>query len=365
MKRLPALHNIINTFPWGRIESDGHTLHDLVLARHNILGPSVAGFGYWAKPGGLGAHDEIRFSLSPARGGSGDKSYPGHGVILLSQLPNERVSWKLSGNKMIPRLYFDNEVTPPKLPGSSIVDWKSWYEWRGLSLKSPVSLIMDYPMSVYWLLVHVLKVLPLESLAKVPTERRKLSIHYLGAERELNFLPIFAELALLIPNTDIEMTFFGAPVRALVLRARSTNPRSPAALPISFHYQAPASIGGSTFSAKLFSHTDEWPSALSKAHDIGIPDAAVALNAGIASYPTWHPPLVNFAILGIPFGVTEYAEQSLDRAVEVVREIRAVNRQKQLSQNTGADFTTFDNAVIGPIELNPFMRPGQRGITTM
>ncbi|KAK4701509.1 hypothetical protein P7C70_g4718, partial [Phenoliferia sp. Uapishka_3] len=362
MQRLPALRDIINLFPWGRTESDGSTSHDLALARHNVLGASVEKVGYWAQPGGQGSHDLAR-SASPLA--VGDKSYAGHGYILLSQLPNERVGWKLQGSKMIPRLFFDDEVEPPKVPGTSIVDWKSWYEWRRISLKSPVALLMDYPMSVYWLLVHVLKVVPLETLASFPTERRKLSIHYLGAERELIFLPIFSELALLIPNTDIEITFFGAAVRALVLRAKSTNPRAPAALPVPYSYRAPNSLGGSTFTAKLFSQADDWPNPPTDAHDMSVPDVAVALNAGIASYPTWKPPLLNFAALGIPFGITEYAEQSLDRAIEVAKGLRAVNRQHQLKQNTGADLTNFEKAIIGPIELNPFMRPGQRALSMM
>jgi hypothetical protein len=48
-------------------------------------------------------------------------------------------------------------------------------------------LMMDYPMSVYHLLVDILKVVDVGS---APNERKTLDVHYIGAEVELNFLPL-------------------------------------------------------------------------------------------------------------------------------------------------------------------------------
>ncbi|KAL8290425.1 hypothetical protein RQP46_002683 [Phenoliferia psychrophenolica] len=358
MKRLPQLQSIIRLFPWGRVELDGSTSHDLALARYAVLGCTLD-FGYWARPGGVASHDLGRASNPLV---SGDKDYPGHGAILLRQLPNERVAWKLEGNKMIPRLFFDDEVLAPSVPRDSVVDWESWYKWRKISLQSPVALLMDYPMSVYQLLVHVLGVVPVENLRAFPAERQKLLVHYLGAELELNFIPIFAELALLIPNTDITVIFFGAAVQALVRRARATAPRCPAALPSPFTYRAPASLGGSTYTAKLFSDSDEWPVNF-EGSGLERPDAVVALNAGLASYPSWSNPITHLGIQGIPFGVTEYAEQSLERAVELVKKLSDFGRGKLRA--AGLDTRGLDKSVLGPIELNPFMRPGQRALSMM
>lgn len=212
---------------------------------------------------------------------------------------------------MIPRILFDDEVVAQEPPGKSVVDWESWYKWRRIALESPFALLIDYPMSVYWLLVHTLNVVPLDSLDTIPKERRKIEVHYLDAEKELNFLPIFSELALLVPNTDITIVFIGAAVRTLVLRARSTNPLSPAALATTFSYRAPASLGGSTFTAKLYSQGEEYPMELEQ-NGLNIPDA-VATNAGIATYPSWRPAVARLASLGVPFGITEYAEQRSPR----------------------------------------------------
>lgn len=314
MEKLPYYRDTISQFPWvrflpapspaeltrnsqGRIEKDGSTSYDLILARHSLLGASVDEFGYWASPSGISPHDFTRSSVGVAKG------YDRHGAILLKALPDEVEGWKLA-SELCPRLLFDDECEPPTMPGATVVDWKSWYDWRRIKLESPVALLMDYPLSVYWLLIKVLDVVPLATLGAAPTERRSLLIHYIGAEQELNFLPMcvaprfhahslltpprsFSELSLLIPNTDITIVFYGAAVRSLVLHARKSAPRSPAALPTTYSYRAPKSVGESTFTAKLFAEDDDWkhPGAL-------LPDAIVGMNAGLVSDPGWQPVLI-------------------------------------------------------------------------
>jgi len=81
----------------------------------------------------------------------------------------------------------------------------SYYKWRGLPLKSLAILLLHWPLSIYRLLYL---------LGFVPSEndrggRRKLNIHCLGIEAELNALPVFGELALLLPNTDVDIVMFG------------------------------------------------------------------------------------------------------------------------------------------------------------
>jgi hypothetical protein len=81
---------------------------------------------------------------------------------------------------------------PPLRAGSpkakEVKDWKSWYEWRRLPLESPAALLMHFPLTVYWLLVDTLKVTSPQ--AGSTEERKSLVVHYIGAETELNFLPM-------------------------------------------------------------------------------------------------------------------------------------------------------------------------------
>lgn len=112
-----------------------------------------------------------------------------HGEVMLGrEWPTDVDAWKLKDPKLIPRLFFDDEFPPPQKPvPGQVRDWKSWYEWRGLSMESPVALMMDFPLSVYYLILDVLKVVRVEPSSD---KQQKLDLQYLGAEVELNYLPL-------------------------------------------------------------------------------------------------------------------------------------------------------------------------------
>lgn len=76
------------------------------------------------------------------------------------------------------------------------------------------------------------------------------------------------------------------------------------------------------------------------------PDAIVARNAGLSSYPEWIPVVRAAHLLEIPFAVTEYAEQSAEQQRSTIpRWLEGLPPRSEY-----------------PIALNPFQRPGQRGI---
>lgn len=187
MQRIPELQAVLNQFTWGRIESDGTFAQDLVKARLGVLG-SGPSFGYWSVPGGQQAHDIPRSQQAAGTWVSRSKGYIHGEVMLGEEWPTDVEAWKLKDPKLIPRLFFDDEFPPPQkpLPGQ-VKDWKSWYEWRGLSTESPVALMMDFPLSVYYLILDVLKVVRVDPSS---AEQQKLNLHYLGAEVELNYLPL-------------------------------------------------------------------------------------------------------------------------------------------------------------------------------
>lgn len=200
MKKTPLVRGMIELFPWGRIEKDGTFVADLAKAQFDVLG--ATGFGYWSQAGGLNPHlvnpgiidggqltsqtnilAQIAAACAPPAGYM-------HGYQLLSDQHLDDLSgWKLTP-RLVPRLDFSATTKePPQLASKvDIVDWSSWYEWRGLPKESPAALLMHYPMSVYQLLVHILKVA--DPKAGSRNDRIPLNVQYLGAEVELNFIPL-------------------------------------------------------------------------------------------------------------------------------------------------------------------------------
>lgn len=69
-----------------------------------------------------------------------------------------------------------------------VVDWNSWYKWRKLPQESPAALLMSFPMSMYQLITHALKLTSPDAAS--PNHRKSLNICLLGAEIELNFVPL-------------------------------------------------------------------------------------------------------------------------------------------------------------------------------
>lgn len=112
-----------------------------------------------------------------------------------------------------------------------------------------------------------------------------------------------------------------------------------------YRYAAPDSLGGGAVTVRLYGEDKTWiPDA-----DGDLPDALVACNAGLGSYPEWVPVIRIAHYFKIPFAVTEYAEQSA--------ETQRAMMPKCLEEMPG--LIPRDEY---PIALNPFQRPGQRSI---
>lgn len=207
MGRVPQFQRVDSQFPWLRSESDGVFLADLFKARLKLLG-SGSSYGWWSVRYEEQPHDHGEAELHKLRSTPGiaaalfepstwhattiKRPVPGaymHGEVMLGEIwPTDVEGWKIK-EEWVSKLFFDERISPPKapLPGQ-VKDWESWYEWRGLSVESPAALLMDYPLSVYHLLVNVLKVV---EHARLNERGAELVVHYLGAEIELNFLPLY------------------------------------------------------------------------------------------------------------------------------------------------------------------------------
>lgn len=93
-----------------------------------------------------------------------------------------------------------------------------------------------------------------------------------------------------------------------------------------------------------------------------LPDAIVGLNAGLLSYKAWMSVILFCHVEEIPFGVTEYAEQSAEVQRDSFPKI-IHHAIPSLGPRMG---TAQLEDLVRPrqysIEFNPFQRPGQRPI---
>lgn len=179
MERLPQTQAIIKSFPWGRLESDDSFNFDIARGRFEVLGTS--GYGYWSHQGGLVARSATVTGFGCLSGED----------LLRNNHLSDGEGWKLPPN-LIPHRNFSSPATRPKLvtefePG--IVDWDSWYRWRKLTKESPAALLMNYPMSVYQIIVNCLELT--STKAGKPDQRIALRLHLLGTKFELNYLPLY------------------------------------------------------------------------------------------------------------------------------------------------------------------------------
>lgn len=349
---------ITKSFPWGRLESDGSFSFDIARGRFGVLGAS--GYGYWSHRGGPVPHQDLGvaeiFGSTPYAAEylkiiESFDHLDGKDLLGKKHLSNEE-GWKLPP-KLIP---YRNPTSPAARPElvadyrDPVVDWDSWYRWRKLPKESPAALLMDFPLSVYQMVVNCLEVT--SPKAGRPNKRVPLHIHLLGVEVELNFLPLFSELALLLPYHDIKLVLFEGGVTKLLKEAKN----SPGCLanksPV-FTYSATTQCGSGSLTIFLHSASSNW-SATGKDSALtvydGVPDALIACNAGLGSYREWFSVIQAAHTQKIPFATTEYAEQSAEHQRGTL---------PLMLSGTGASPLPL---VEYKIRLNPFQRPGQRPI---
>ncbi|KAI6132668.1 hypothetical protein EDD17DRAFT_1763396 [Pisolithus thermaeus] len=361
MQKIPLAQGILKQFPWGRIEKDGTFPHDFILAYYGVLGHE--GFGYWSIPGGSSPH-MVHSDICGPQVGDLLSVAPQHGYqhgyqLLHDKHLDDKGGWKLE-DRLIPKLHFESGMEPAIASSVNVIDWKSWYSWRNLPLESPAALLMHYPLTVYQLLVHVLRIThPSRNSAE---HRQSLNVHYLGPEVELNMLPLFSELALLLPYTDIKLTMYGTAVYNLVQQAKkgSVAMKAKRNLPV-YTYTSPSSMGGSTLAIFLHGEHENWdPRVPSMTNNL--PDAIVAANAGLLSYKGWQGVILYCHVEGTPFAVTEYAEQSAEVQVEAFPKILMHSMPYLQSRMNTAALLNLMSPRTYPIKFNPFQRPGQRYI---
>ncbi|KAJ1554572.1 hypothetical protein HK405_004659, partial [Cladochytrium tenue] len=83
-----------------------------------------------------------------------------------------------------------------------IESWASWYDAVGLPLSSPVAIVFEVPLTLWYMIKNFAPV-------RVEKGRRQLTIHLVGPEREADLVHILPTLFSFLPNTDIVIHMVG------------------------------------------------------------------------------------------------------------------------------------------------------------
>lgn len=108
----------------------------------------------------------------------------------------------------------DNSLLPPERPVTiedctsagisrepqcnllKLNSWEEYYNLRGVPLRSPVALLLTFPLTIH----HAILKHGAVPITVAKMLNRQLRIHVVGIEKELNFLDLFKELAFLLPE---------------------------------------------------------------------------------------------------------------------------------------------------------------------
>ncbi|KAF7356573.1 Zinc finger MYND domain-containing protein 15 [Mycena venus] len=349
-EQIPKYKAVTKQFPWTDVGYNiyGHFNENFILARFGVLGTTRRKVGYWAAHG-RGVLDEDLLDAPWCN-------------------LTETEGWRLP-NEFIPTLALQNPDSCPTFPPTFDTNWTSYYQWRGLPIASPAAMLLHWPLSVY----ACLKELGLVSENAVGA-RRKLTVFYVGAREEVCLIPVFGELALLFPNTDLDLVIFGETTGHALRRAKGRGIK--AHRPCVFDYTAPTACGGGTIRVFIDTGNPTYycPSRERSEH----PDVIVALNAGLGSCISWQHVILRSFEFDIPFVITDYCEaclvdvrqtmdllhQVLTRAPKSAEEIRLQPVFKKILEEVQVGDVEKVCAALKrerPGKLNAFMQPGQKG----
>jgi hypothetical protein len=172
----------------------------------------------------------------------------------------------------------------------------------------------------------------------------------------------FGELALLLPNMEIDMVVFGASAYKL---SQNAEPSSIAAREYAYEFRAPEQCGSGSIRIQLHKDSAIWDPIDIVSRKM-IPDVVIGLNTGISSFKTWWPVYSASRALSIPFAVTEYSRMFLAQdgcnARNIASETVADGRLCELIGHE--KIHVLVESVLRPppsSAMNPFMRPGHTG----
>nr|XP_022333598.1 zinc finger MYND domain-containing protein 15-like isoform X1 [Crassostrea virginica] len=162
---------------------------------------------------------------------------------------------------------------------SSIVDWASYYKCRELDLSSPVAILLQWPLTVFFIIQNVLN----------GTEPgNEVNIDIVGVEKEVELVPVFKELGNLLPESKIDIHMFGRHLHPQV----KEKTWSFGSVVVSVHNE-------------LYHKNVCAPQAQT-------PHLVIGFNAGIAAYSSWIPTIKKLKSMKVPTYFTDYCKSSIE-----------------------------------------------------
>ncbi|XP_067573033.1 zinc finger MYND domain-containing protein 15 isoform X7 [Pseudorca crassidens] len=77
---------------------------------------------------------------------------------------------------------------PPDPPRGLFGSWQDYYTWRGLSLDSPMAVLLTYPLTVYYVITHLVP----QSFPELNIQNKQsLKIHVMEAGKEFDLIMVF------------------------------------------------------------------------------------------------------------------------------------------------------------------------------
>jgi hypothetical protein len=217
--------------------------------------------------------------------------------------------------------------------------WKDYFEWRKLPLDSPVALLLHWPLTIY----HAVQAIGMGNLT--PQISDELRIHYLGPQKELGQLGVFAELQALFPGLRIYVDLIGPDVpqhmdgemislcRYSPCMGKECECKNSSKILNSG--SKPALVSAVSLQLRRGFYHDRY-NDITK--DSFPPHIVIAPNAGIAAYPSWLPTIELIKEIQVPAVFSDYCEEACHLAACCIKTI------------TGQPLSS-------PIELNPFRQP--------
>jgi hypothetical protein len=161
------------------------------------------------------------------------------------------------------------ELAQNSVGGALLSSWSDYYCLRQIPDDSPVALLLTFPLTLYY---------AIQEYGEIPCTvarmlRRSLRIHVVGAEKEVNFVDVFKEVAYLLPqDLSVELVFV---VRQDMLppALRSVNRFS-----VDMTDNLQVILKSGTYGDSLDPNFD---------CGSGPPDMIIAFNAGLYAYESW------------------------------------------------------------------------------
>jgi len=289
---------------------DGSFFETEFKCRLGVLGQADVGF--WAQP-----HQ----SSGPymANGEADVHGFQNGDMLLETRLPSLKQGWKVltdTKNAFPPNTQSSVSSGLTPLPSDGLFGWEDYCKYRPLDPTSIAPLLLTNVLTVYQMIYHELQLTQRDDDNTTKGSKNKsLVVYFLGAENELNFIPLFGELAFLLPGIDLKLVMISPSVKSICDKAATTTHSSKSLLHNCVDHTVldvqDNTAGGGRVRVKLDAHHAYLHDYDMSSASTEKPDAVIGLNAGLGSYPSWNGTIAYLLRHQIPFCFSEPTKLSL------------------------------------------------------